>query len=113
MAISASDVAILHQYAIGVMGRANHHAGQVKGIALALLGGIIWRGEPDSIEIRQHDGRLANVLWVTIGGTRYAFAYNHETEKIEIRERTQSGAVLFSFDDDTSVKEIEEIFRNL
>ena len=32
MAITANDVDILHQYAEGVMGRADHHAGQVKGL---------------------------------------------------------------------------------
>lgn len=47
MAITAKDVEELHTYATGVMARADHHAGKVKGIALALLGGIIWRGEPD------------------------------------------------------------------
>jgi hypothetical protein len=49
MPITANDIEVLHQYAEGVMNRADHHAGQVKGIALALLGGIIWRGEPGSI----------------------------------------------------------------
>jgi len=96
--ITANDVDVLHQYAEGVMSRADHHAGQVKGIALALLGGIIWRGEPGSIEIKQYAGGLANVLWVNIGGKRYAFAYNHGTAKIEIRDRTQSGTMLHSFD---------------
>ncbi|RKK04690.1 hypothetical protein EBE87_23190 [Pseudoroseomonas wenyumeiae] len=104
---------MLHRYADGVMGRADHHAGQVKGIALALLGGIIWRGEPGSIEIKQYAGGLANVLWVTISGTRYAFAYNHATEKIEIRDRTQSGTMLHSFDNQTSVADVEGVFRKL
>lgn len=113
MPISANDVEILHRYAEGVMGRADHHAFQVKGVALALLGGIIWRGEPGSIEIKQYDGGLANVLWVTIGGNRYAFAYNHNTGMIELRERTQSGRALHSFNDQTSVAEIENVFRGL
>jgi Integron cassette protein VCH_CASS1 chain len=70
----------LHTYAEG-MGRADHHAGKVKGIALALLGGIIWRAEPDSIRTRRFDGSPANMLWVKIGGNTYVFAYNHQTEK--------------------------------
>lgn len=113
MAISADDVRVLHAYAKGVMDRAHHHAGEVKGIALALLGGIIWRGDPGTIEIKQYDGNLANVLWVEIGGKRYAFAYNHDTEEIEIRDRTQSGSPLHRFTNQTPVSDVEAVFRNL
>lgn len=113
MAITAKDVEELHTYAEGVMGRADHHAGQVKGIALALLGGIIWRGEPDSIRIRHFSGTPANMLWVTISSKVYVFAYNHETQKIEIRDRTQNGTVLHSFDDTNSAADIEAAFRAL
>ncbi|MGG5812478.1 hypothetical protein [Falsiroseomonas sp. CW058] len=113
MAITATDVDVLHRYADGVMNRADHHADQVKGIALTLLGAIIWRGDPGSIEIKQYAGGLANVLWVSIGGRRYAFAYNHQTGKIEIRDRTQSGQAIHSFDDQTSVSKVEAVFRNL
>lgn len=113
MAITAKDVEELHTYAEGVMGRADHHAGKVKGIALALLGGIIWRGEPDSIRIRRFAGSPANMLWVTIGGNTYVFAYNHAAEKIEIRDRTQTGAVLHSFDDSNTAADIEAAFRAL
>jgi hypothetical protein len=113
MPITANDVEVLHQYAEGVMNRADHHAGQVKGIALALLGGIIWRGEPGSIEIKQYAGGLANVLWVTIGGRRYAFAYNHDTGEIEIRDRTQSGPAVHSYSNSTPAAEVESVFRAL
>jgi Integron cassette protein VCH_CASS1 chain len=113
MAITATDVEVLHRYAEGVMDRAEHHAGEVKGVALALLGGIIWRGEPGSIEIKQYGGGLANVLWVTIAGRRYAFAYNHKTAKIEIRDRTQTGEALHAFDNETPVANVEAAFRAL
>jgi Integron cassette protein VCH_CASS1 chain len=113
MAISANDVPTLTAYAEGVMNRADHHAGEVKAIALALLGGIIWRADPGSIEIKQYDGELANVLWLTVNGRRYALAYNHKTEKIEIRDRTQSGPALHSFDNKTPVSDVEVIFRGL
>jgi hypothetical protein len=113
MPITANDVDVLHEYAEGVMSRADHHAGQVKGIALSLLGGIIWRGEPGSIAIKQYAGSPANVLWVTINGKRYAFAYNHATGKIEIRDRTQSGTALHSFTDSTPVADVESVFRAL
>jgi hypothetical protein len=113
MAITATDVQTLHDYAEGVMGRAEHHAGEVKAIALALLGGIVWRADPGSISIKQYDGGLANVLWLTVANKRYALAYNHATAKIEIRDRTQSGAALHSFDNQTPAVEIESAFRAL
>ena len=113
MPITATDVDVLHHYAEGVMARAGHHAGQVKGVALALLGGIVWRGEPGSIAIKQYAGSPANVLWATISGKRYAFAYNHASLQIEMRNRTQSGGVVHSFSDSNSVSDVESVFRAL
>ena len=113
MAITAEDVQTLHDYAAGVMSRADRHAGEVKAIALALLGGIIWRAEPGSIEIKQYAGGLANVLWFVTGGNRYAVAYNHDTQKIEIRARKQSGQALHSFDNQTPVATVEAVFAKL
>ena len=113
MAITARDVATLHTYAEGVMGRADHHAGQVKAIALALLGGVVWRADPDSIEIKQYAGELANVLWLTVNGRRYALVYDHETAKIEIRDRVQTGPALHSFDNQTPVQDVEAVFGGL
>ena len=103
MAITAEDVRQLHDYATGVMGRADHHAGRVKGVALALLGGVIWRADPGSIKIRQFAGSPANMLWASIGGRTYVFAYEHTTETIQVRDRTQTGAVLHQFDDSASL----------
>jgi hypothetical protein len=56
---------------LGRYGPRDHQAGQVKAIALVLLDGIIWRAEPGSIEIKQYDGGLANVLWFVVNGHRY------------------------------------------
>jgi hypothetical protein len=113
MAITAKDIETLQIYADGVLNRAEHHAERVKGIALALLGGIVWRAEPGTIEIKQYQGGLANVLWMVVNGKRYALAYNHETGQIEMRDRTQSGAALHIFDDDTPVRAVEGLFRSL
>jgi Integron cassette protein VCH_CASS1 chain len=113
--ITATDVRTLHtihETGIGVMNRADHHAGQEKAIALALLGGIIWRADPGSIEIKQYDGKLA-VLWLTVNTRRYALAYGHDTAKIEIRDRTMVGHALHSFDNQTPVSDVETIFRGL
>ncbi len=113
MSITAKEVTTVQAYAEGVMNRAEHHAGQVKAIALALLGGIIWRADPASIEIKQYDGGLANVLWFTIRGRRFAVAYNHKTENIEVRDRTLAGIALYEFNNATPVQDVETVFRNL
>ena len=113
MAITAKDVEILHRYAEGVMSRADHHAGEVKAIALALLGGIIWRGEPGSIEIKQYAGNPANVLWVAISGKRYAFVYNHVSKEIEMKDRSYKGPTLHGFTNSTPITDVEKVFRSL
>lgn len=113
MPIHADNFEMLHSYAEGVMGRVACHAGNVGSVALALLGSIIWRGEPGSVEIKQYDGKLANVLWVEINGAKYAFSYNHEKQEIEMRDRTTHGEVLHSFSNQTPLTEIEDVFRRL
>lgn len=113
MAITTTDLAVLQSYADGVMGRAKHHANQVSAAALALLGGIIWRADPGSLTIREHAGSMANMLWITIAGRRYAFLYNHAAGTIEIHDRTQSGPVLHSFDNGSSLIDIESAIRAL
>ncbi len=113
MPITAQDVSILHSYAEGVMDRADHHAGKVKGAALAILGAIISRGDPGSIRIRQYDGAPANMLWVSIRGNVYVIKYDHGAEQIQICDRTQTGAVLHRLDDTIPVSSIETIFRAL
>lgn len=113
MAITAKDVQQLNEYATGVMDRAGHHAGNVKGAALTVLGGIIWRADAGSIKIRQYAGTPANMLWIKVTGKDYAFRYDHASQKIEIRDGSQNGSILHSIDDTMSVTAIEAILRAL
>jgi hypothetical protein len=104
----------LKQYIEAIMVRAEHHGPNVGGIALALAGAVIWRKDAAPIEV--HEGRSmaqGTVLWVRIGGRRYAFRYNHTTGEIEMRLRTVRGNVLHTFSDQTPVAEVERVFRNL
>lgn len=115
MSIQADDIQTLHTYAQGVMSKVAHHAGNVGAIALALLGGIIWRTQPGSVKIKEYDGGLANVLWWTSDSTgcRYACAYNHHTQEIEIRDRSVRGTALHRFSNATPVTGVETIFSSL
>lgn len=113
MAITAKDVQQLNEYAKGVMDRAEHHAGNVKGSALTVLGGIIWRADADSIRIRQYAGSPANMLWIKVNGKDYAFRYDHASEQIEIRDGSQNGTILHAIDDAVPITAIETIIRGL
>jgi Integron cassette protein VCH_CASS1 chain len=114
MPIQLNDIEALQDYTIGVMARAEHHAKQVRAIILAMLGGIIWRVDPGSIEIRYHDGDLANALcWNSVSGGKYACAYDHSAGAIEIRDRSGRGSALHSFTNATPVEEVERVFSTL
>jgi hypothetical protein len=50
---------------------------------------------------------------MTINGNRYALAYNHQNETIELRERTIQGQVIASFTNTTPISELKRIFNQL
>ena len=113
MAVLADDIATLQEYAQGVMERSEHHANTVGSIALGLMGAIIWRAETGSIRIRKSTKGLANMLWADVGARTYVFGYNHDQGTIEMKDRTQTGAILHSFSNQTPITDIEAIFRAL
>ena len=108
-----TDVDTLRDYLRGVVGRADHHADSVNEITLALAGAIIWRKDDDPIEVMVREGEMKNVLWVKIGGARYAFSYNHDNGEIEVREGTTHGNVVGSFSNASSVADVRRIFLGL
>jgi hypothetical protein len=114
MPVAINDVATLKQYIEGIMARAEHHGPNVRGIVLALAGAIIWRKDPAPIEV--HEGRSmahGTVLWVVIGGQRYAFRYSHATGEVQMRLGTVKGNVLHAFSNATPIEQVEQIFRSL
>lgn len=113
MALTVEDVDSLQQYIIGVMNRADHHAGNVNEIALALVGAIVWKKDDTPIRVMARDGETKNVLWVSINSVRYAFSYNHQTNQIEMRGGSVQGDVLHHFDNSTPLTDIKEIFEAL
>jgi len=114
MPLTVTDVEILKGYLNGVMTRADHHANEVEEIALALAGAIIWKKDAGKdIQVMQKDGDTKNVLWVSIGGTRYTFSYNHASKTIEMREGNLRGDVLHSFSNSTPLSTLHQIFGAL
>lgn len=112
MAISIDSIETLQRYLKGVLDRADHHAVNVEGVSLALLGAIVWKSDR-KIEVREYNGIPANMIWFWVDGSRYAMSYNHSTSQIDLKERTHKGGVLHSFDNSTSYKEIIKIFNTL
>jgi len=112
MAISIDSIQTLQEYLSGVLNRADHHAKNVEGISLALLGAIIWKSDAE-IEVREYNGSPANMIWFWVNGNRYAMSFNHSTQQIELKERTHKGKVSQTFDNSTPITDIVEIFRGL
>jgi hypothetical protein len=107
-----ASVDVLQQYIQGVMARAEHHANNVDEVALAIAGAVVWRKEGE-IEVMTREGDMKNVLWVRIGGTRYALSYNHEGPCIEVRERNTQGRVLAVFTNANTAGEVKQFFADL
>lgn len=107
------DVDTLKNYIEGVMQRAEHHAQSVASVALTLAGAIIWKKDPEPIEVFSYDGVMKNVLWVRIRGQRYAFSYDHKTGQIEMRQGSTQGSVMHRFDDTVSADVVRTIFAAL
>lgn len=112
MALTINSIEALQTYLHGVLGRANHHAGNVEGVSLALLGAVIWRADGE-ISVREYAGRPANMIWFFVGENKYVLTYNHSTEEIELKDRTHTGSILASFDNSSTYQEIIDTFCNL
>ena len=113
MALTVKDIDTLQKYIKGVMSRADHHAGNVNEIVLALAGAIVWKKDISSIKVMERKGETKNVLWVNINSKKYAFVYNHNTGKIDMKEKTIQGSNLYEFDNKTSLSKIRTIFDTL
>lgn len=113
MALSMTAIDELRAYIRAVMERADHHAGNVNEIVLALAGAILWRKEDDDIKVMAHGQDTKNVLWVRIGGKRYAFSYVHATGTIEMRQDSTHGNVLHTFTNATALSDVKRIFEGL
>jgi len=104
----------LQEYLVGVAGRADGHAPGVQSVILALAGAIVLFKDPGAeLSILTREGLRGNVLWVVIGGERYALSYNHDDDTVEIRRRSWRGPVVARFDNNTTAMEVRRIFAEL
>ena len=108
-----SDIETLKKYISGVMDRSHHHAAQVEGIVLALAGAVIWKKDSKPLEVISRNEEMKNVLWVYINGKRYAFSYNHNSLRIDMRRNSIKAGTIASFDNNTTLAELKDFFEKL
>jgi hypothetical protein len=114
MPLQVDDVATLQGYLAGVVRRADHHADNVRDVVLPLVGAIVlFKDAERSIEVMTREGSTTNVLWAYIGGSRFAFSYDHDSRSIVLKRGTTQGNVLARFTNSTSIPEILATFETL
>ena len=98
-----------------VIGQAQHHAPWVETVIEPLSDEVRERLDlsVDKIEVYERNGQLARTCWVTIGGHRYAFSYAYRPRKIELRDGSTQGTVIYSFDNNTPLKAIARVVARL
>ncbi len=112
MAIKIDSIDLLQEYLTGVLDRAGHHAGAVNGVALTLLGAVIWKTGGD-IEVKEYDGETKNMIWFRVNGKTYLMRYEHSLGQIELHDRNINGKVLYRFDNSTPYTVIIDAFNSL
>lgn len=78
-------------------GHATDHAPGVKN-TIDILGRLILRNPNISARSASTGDEIARSMWAEINGERRYFCYDHENEKIAVKDK-KGGRVLASFDD--------------
>ena len=114
MPIQLHSLEELHTYLSGVIGRAEHHAPEVEEVILTLAGAVVlFKDTNTPLEAFSRRGSVANVLWATINGQRYAFSYDHDNDQIVIRRGSTQGTMVGSFSNRTSARSVIDLFERL
>jgi hypothetical protein len=111
MAIEISDLAVLHQYINGVMGRADHHAQAVNEIALVIAGAVAWRC--NSMHAFEREGEMKNVLRFFVNNQKYTLSYDHDKKQIVLKQGSIQGNEIARFDNNTPISIVKRTFELL
>lgn len=110
--VKVTTLAILRQYAAGVVERAECHGPNVNVIVYTLLGYLIANLAVDRIEVRGSEGAIGNVLWCRYGGQRFAFSYDHKNGgSIVLRRSTTQGPLIGRFTNRSGVDDFKRAFE--
>lgn len=91
-----------------VIADADHHAQNVRDILEPLRTAIyVARDKGTHVEARKH------TTWFWIGGKQYVASWNRSIGKVEIREHSQFGKTLASFDNTNQVTDVIAFFDSV
>ena len=101
-------------YLSGVSERAEHHAQPVAGVVLSIAGAVVlFKDRSSEITVMAVEGQKGNVMWIKVKDKRYALAYNHSSQTVEVRDRSTHGPARKSFNNGSTTAEIIDFFSNL
>jgi hypothetical protein len=114
MSLKVNDVDALQQYLGGVLKKANHHAGNADDAVLLLLGAVVLYKDADTpIQVHARKGSVSNIVWIYMGGTRFALRHDPDADNIQLRRGVTLGSVVATFDNTTPVSVIRKKFEEL
>ncbi|MGO9604611.1 MAG: hypothetical protein ACLQAT_14685 [Candidatus Binataceae bacterium] len=115
MSVQITSIDRLQSYMRGVDARAEHHAGNVRNVILAIAGALVlFKDKSKPIEVHVWGGKVKNALWVYINGDRYLLSYDHTGGGgVQVKEGSKRGRVIKRFDDQTPIADITNFFANL
>ncbi len=111
MARKINSIQLLQNYFSDVMIRTDHHALGVSQVALAVIGGIIWKSS--DIEVFERNGEAKNVLWMQTPMANFYFSYDHATDEIVVKENNHKGRELIRFTNTSPIADIHAFFDSM
>jgi hypothetical protein len=89
-----------------VQTEAMHHAPWVAHVIQPLADAVRARlrlgAKGHDVSVYERNGQIARTCWVKVGGARWCFSYDYAGKKIELRQDSTQGPVVFQFDNATS-----------
>ena len=105
----------IRDFVVKVTAEARHHASEVENIISDLEHEVLNKINlpTDTFTVYERNGQLARTCWVVFSGNRYAFSYNYEKKKIELREWSIQGDVRTAFDNSTPASLVKSVIAQL
>lgn len=102
---------LLGDYFRDLMVRTDHHAQGVEQVALAVMGGIVWKST--DVEVMERSGQTKNVLWMKTNNLNYYFSYDHKKDEIVERQNNNKGIEPIRFNNKSSLADVHSFFANM
>ena len=114
MAVAVHSLDEFQHHLLRLMRRTDRSAGDVGAAVLTLAGGLLWLKDSGPVEVHTRGGgETPSLLWVALGGTRYAVKYDAHLRRLEVRSGSGSGELLLGVADETDPAEVLAFLRRL